>query len=377
MDFDLTKDQKLIRASVREFLEKECPPDRRRELDADTKGYDPTQWRKMAKLGWMGIPFPEEYGGTGGDFLDLMIVMEEMGRHAFPGPFFSTMVFGGLTLLKAGNEDQKRAILPKVADGDIILTMALAESSARYDASGVTLAASFDKDGYVINGTKLFVPDANIADYLLCVARTRECPDPEEGVTIFIVDTKTAGLTCTPLKTITRDKQNEVVFDHVQVNEKDIIGRVDGGWIIVKEALERAAVAQCAEMIGGAQAAMDMALQYAKKRIQFDRPIGSFQAVQHYFADMWISIIGCRHLIYKAGWKTEKGEPAGKEAAMAKARTGRVYRMVTALAHQIFGAIGFTLEHDMHLYYRRAIGGDLSFGDADFQKEKVAEALGL
>ena len=351
MDFDLTKDQKLIQSSVREFLGKECPPDRVREMDQDEKGMDPDLWKRIAELGWMGIPFPEEYGGTGGDFLDLMIVMEELGYFAVPGPFFSTVVLGGLALMNAGTEEQKRFFLPKLIDGEIFLTMALTEPSVLYDASGVHVSALPDKGGYVIDGTKLFVPDAQIANYILCVARTKESADPEEGITVFIIDTGVEGLTCRPLPNITREKQGEVILEQVHVSGNDILGKKDEGWGIVEDVLGIAAVARCTEMVGGARAAMDLALSYAKKRVQFDRPIGSFQAVQQTFADMWININGCRNLVYKAAWKVAKGEKASKEAAMAKARTGKVYRNVTTMAHQIFGAIGFTQEHDMHLYY--------------------------
>ncbi len=377
MDFDFSKDQQLIRKSAKEFLEKECPTDKVRELDMSEKGFSSAMWRKMSELGWMGIPFSEEYQGTGGDFFDLMIVMEEMGRHAFPGPFFSTMILGAMPVLKAGSEEQKRIFLPKIADGELFLTMTLTEPDARYNASSIQTSAILDNGKYEISGTKLFIPDAHIADYLLCVARTDKNRDPEKGITIFMVDSKTPGLTCNPLKTMTRDKQSEVVFDHVRVSPKNILGQIDEGWAIVKDTLEKASAARCAEMIGCAQAGMDMALEYAKKRIQFDRPIGSFQAVQHYFADMWIAINGCRHLVYKAGWKISRGETAGKITAMAKARAGEVCRKVTSKAHQVFGGIGFTQEHDMHLYYRRAIGCDLSFGNTDFQKEIIAEELGL
>jgi len=377
MDFAFTKDQQLIRRSAKEFLKKECPTEKVRELDQSEQGFSAELWSKMTELGWMGIPFSETYQGSGGDFFDLMIVIEEMGRHVFPGPFFSTMILGVMPLLKAGNEEQKRSFLPGVADGKIILTMALTEPEARYKASAVQTRAKIDNGEYVINGTKLFIPDAHIADYLLCVARTNKNGNPEKGITIFMVDAKSPGLTTSPLKTITREKQFEVIFDNVQVSPENILGQLDNGWKLVEDTLEKAAAARSAEMIGGAQAGMDMALEYAKKRIQFDRPIGSFQAVQHYFADMWMAINGCRHLVYKAGWKIARGEPAGKITAMAKARAGEVYREVSTRAHQILGGIGFTHEHDMHLYYRRAIGCDLSFGSTDYQKEIVAKELGI
>jgi 3-oxocholest-4-en-26-oyl-CoA dehydrogenase beta subunit len=377
MDFNFSKDQKLIQTSVRDFLEKECPSDKVRELAEDAQGYDPRMWRKMAELGWMGILFPDEYGGTDGDFMDLIIVLEGMGRYLCPSPFFSTVVLGGLPILYGGSEDQKKTLLPKIASGKMIVTMALTEPAAGYDASSIKVGAAHDGGGYVINGTKLFTPDAHIADCILCVVRTKESPNPEDGITLFLVDAHRPGLKCTPLKTITRDRQCEILFDQVRAAQEDMVGSVHQGWPIVKDTLGKAAVARCAEMLGGAQAVLEMSIQYAKKRVQFDRPIGSFQAVQQHFADMWMGIHITRHMVHKAAWKISRGEAVTREAAMAKSRTGEVYRLVTTLAHQIFGAIGFTMEHDMHLYHRHAIGGDITFGNSDLQKEIVARELGL
>ena len=377
MEFDFSKDQELIRASVKEFLEKECPSDKVREMDADERGYDPVMWRRMAELGWMSIPFPDEYGGTGGDFMDLMIVIEGLGYYACPGPFFSTLILGGLPILSSGSEDQKKEILPRIADGDMIMTMAFTEIGGSYDASSINAEALPDKGEYVMNGVKLFIPYADISKYLLFAARTEKGSDSEDGITVFLVDAKSPGIKYTPLKTINREKQYEVAFDNVRILENNIVGALNKGWPILKEAMERAAVAQCFEMIGGAMAVKEMALDYAKKRNQFGRPIGSFQAVQQHFANMWMWINTSRHLINKAAWKITNGLPASREAAMAKARTGDIYRKITILAHQVFAAIGFTMEHDMHLYHRRSVAGDIAFGNTDFQKENVARELGL
>jgi alkylation response protein AidB-like acyl-CoA dehydrogenase len=377
MDFNLTVEQKLLRESARDFLARECPKELVRKFEDGREMFPADLWRKMADLGWMGLIIPEAYGGSGGSFLDLTILFEAMGYNICPGPFFSTVVLGGLPILAAGNEAQKKAFLPGIVEGKIIVTMALAEPDASGDAASINVKASLVGNEYILSGVKLFVPYAEHADYILCVARTGQQENPEEGITIFIVKNGIAGITRTNLKTLVQDRQCEVVFEDVRLAKDSIMGRLDAGWPIVKDTLAKASVALCAEMIGGAQAVMDMSLQYAKERTQFNHPIGSFQAIQHYLANMWMDVHGSRYLLYKAAWKISEGIDASMEAAMAKARVGEAYRRIAILGHQIFGGIGFTKEHDMYLYHKRSISGDLNFGHADIHRDRVADCLGL
>jgi alkylation response protein AidB-like acyl-CoA dehydrogenase len=377
MDLGLNEEQEMLRESARDFLQKECPKQLVRRLDESNEGYSPELWRKMAELGWMSLVFPEKYEGSERNFLDLAILLEEMGYNIVPGPFFSTVVLGGLTILTAGSEEQKTEFLPQIARGEMILTLALTEPSASYDAVSVKTKAVARNGGYVIKGTKLFVINANVANYILCVARTKETKNPEDGITIFLVDAGSPGLECTLLKTLARDKQCEVVFDNVTVSEKSIVGKRDEGWPIVKDILQKAAVAKCAEMVGGAQAALDMTVNYAKERVQFGRPIGSFQAIQHYCANMAMDVGGSRFVTYKAAWKVSEGLPAALDAAIAKAWVSEAYGRVALSAHQIFGAIGFTMDHDIHLYYRQAKAAEMIFGGGDFHRAVVARELGL
>lgn len=377
MDFGLSDEQEMMKRLARDFLQKECPKKLARQLDESDTGHSPELWQKMSDLGWIGLPFPSKYGGGDGTFLDLVVLLEAMGYNVLPGPFFSTVVLGGLTVLAAGSEVQKTDLLPRVATGKLMLTLALTEGSAKYDATSVKTKATSRNGEYVITGTKLFVPDANVADYLLCVARTKMTGKPENGITIFLVDSKAPGVKCTLLKTLARDKKCEVVFDKVAVPKENILGMLDQGWKAIDGVLERAKVAKCAEMVGGAQAALDMAVAYAKERVQFNRPIGSFQAVQHYCANMVSDVDGSRFVTYKAAWKVSEGIPAAMDVAIAKAWTGEAYGRVTLLAHQIFGAVGFTMDHDMHLYYRRAKAGDTMFGDSAAHRAIVAHELGL
>jgi len=377
MDLGLSEEQEMLRKSARDFLRRECPKQLVRQLDESDKGYSPEMCRKMTDLGWMGLVFPEKYGGSGHSFLDLAILLEEMGYDLVPGPFFSTVVLGGLTILAAGNEEQKTEFLPKIARGEMILCFALTEPTASYDAASVKTRAIARDGEYVINGTKLFVLNANVADYILCVARTKETRDPEDGITVFLVGARSPGVRCTLLKTLARDKQCEVIFENATVSERSVVGRKDEGWPMVKDILQKAAVAKCAEMVGGAQASLDMAVNYAKERVQFGRPIGSFQAIQHYCANMAMDVSGSRFITYKAAWKVGEGLPSALDAAIAKAWVSEAYGRVALSAHQIFGAIGFTMDHDLHLYYRQAKAGEIIFGGADFHRAVVAHELGL
>jgi alkylation response protein AidB-like acyl-CoA dehydrogenase len=377
MDLGLNEEQEMLKKSAREFLSRECPKKLVRELDESDSGFSRDLWNKMAELGWMGLPFPEKFGGNGGNLLDLVVLLEEMGYNIVPGPFFSTLVLSGFTLLEAGSEEQKQAYLTKICAGEAIMTLALTELDGTYSPASIDTVADAKGDQYILNGAKLFVPDANVADFILVAARTKKSSRPEEGISIFIVDSKSAGVKVTPLNTLGRDKLCEVVFKDVKVPGGNLVGKLHGGWPVIKSVLRKAAVSKCAEMVGGAQASLDMAVTYARERIQFGRPIGSFQAIQHYCANMVTDVDGSRFITYKAAWTESEGLPADLEVSMAKAWTSEAFKRVAVLAHQIFGAIGFTLDHDMHLYFRRAKAGEIAYGDADFHRENVAVQMGL
>ena len=377
MDLGLNEEQEMLKKSAREFLSKECPKKLVRELDESDAGYSKDLWKKMSDLGWLGLAYPEKYGGNGGSFLDLAVLLEEMGYNILPGPFFSTVVLGGFTLLDAGSEEQKKQYLDKIVNGDAIMTLALMEEDGSYSAGSINMTAEAKGDGYVLNGTKLFVPDANVANYILVAARTKKGSKAEDGITLFIVDAKSAGVKTTLLKTLARDKLCEVIFKDVKVAKANVVGKVNEGWKVVQSTLQKAAVAKCAEMVGGSQASLDMAVAYAKERVQFGHPIGSFQAIQHYCANMVTDVDGSRFIMYKAAWTVSEGLPSEMVVSMAKAWTSDAFKRVAVLAHQIFGAIGFTMDHDMHLYFRRAKAGELAYGDADFHRNIVAQQLSL
>ena len=377
MDFSLSEEQEMLKKMARDFLADKCPKTLVREMQKDEVGYPPELWQEMAGLGWMGLVLPERYGGSGMAFLDLSVLLEEMGRACLPGPFFPTVVLGALPITDIGTEELKESYLPQIAGGEAIFTLALIESDAGLDASSISVRALADRDDYIISGTKLFVPDAHIADYLLCVARTGESIKAEDNITVFLVDAKSPGISHTVLKTIAGDKLCEVVFDQVRVPEENILGELNQGWSEVQRIMERAAVAKCCEMIGNMQQVLEMTVDYAKERMQFTRPIGSFQAIQHHCANMATDVDASRFSTYQAAWMLSEGFPCTKEVAIARAITTDASRRMLALAHQIHGAIGLTEDHDLPIYSKRAKAAELAFGDTHFYRELVAQQVGL
>ena len=375
MDLGHTEIQQMLRTSAQEFLTRECPTTLVREMEEDQHGYSDELWRQMASLGWAGVPFPEVYGGTGGDFLDLAVLLEEIGRALAPSPYFSTVVLGGLTILDAGSDAQKDDLLSRVCDGSGLMTLAVTEASATYDAWGVETTATADGNGYALNGTKLFVPDAHVADVIIVAARTQQDGDPAEGITLFLVPARMEGLEISPINTIGSERQFEVALRNVRLPASAVLGEVNGGWPIAERAIQRAVTGHCVTMLGGATAVLDMTVEYVKQRTQFGRPVGSFQAVQHHCAQMATDVEGCRGVAYQAAWMLAEGLPAQREISIAKAWISQAYRRVCATAHQCHGAIGFTKEHDLQLYTRRAKVQELSYGDTNYHKELAMASI--
>ena len=374
MDFALSEEQEMLRKSARDFLIAECPKSLVREIEAGDLGYSPELWKKMAALGWMGLAMPEEYGGAGFSLLDMAVLFEEFGRAAMPGPMFSTTV-GALAVLEFGTEEQKRVLLPKVASGELIITMAMAEPEVNEDPRFIATRAESHDGGYAITGTKLFVPYAHIADYMLVMARTEGASGDDSGLTVFIVDAKAGGINLTPLITIAADKQFEVVFDKVSVSDGDTLGSLHNGLPMVKAVLRKATAIQCAMMVGGAQQELELTAEHTKTRIQFDRPIGTFQAVQHRLADMFVDIQGARWTTYQAVWRLSEGLPADREVAIAKAFSNIACQRVAASAQQLHGGIGVDKDYDLHFYFRRAKAFELNLGSIPFHLKTLEAEL--
>jgi len=378
MDFGFSEEQEMLRKSARDFLAKECAMTYVRQMMEDERGFRDEQWQQMAGLGWMGLILPEEHGGAGLDFVDLIVVLEEMGRVVLPGPFFSTVVLGGAALLEGGSAAQKKELLPKLAAGKLRVTLAQLEPSARWDAEGIALEARPAGGGFKLSGTKLFVPDAHTAD-LLIVAGRAPGSTGAEGVSLFLVDAKAPGVSTTLLKTMDQTRKLcEVALRDVSVPAERLLGPAGQGWKLLERVTDRGKVGLCAEMCGGAQKVLEMSVDYAKVREQFGRPIGSFQAIQHKCANMLVEVESSKSATYYAAWAVANDVPEGPlAAAMAKAYCSDAYRHTAGEGIQIHGGIGFTWEHDMHIYFKRAKSSEVTFGDATWNREIVAQLIGL
>ena len=378
MNLDFSEEQNILKSSARKFLEKECPSALVRALEENEKGFSLDLWRQMASMGWLGALFPEEFGGTAGNIIDLCLLQEEMGRVLLPSPFIPTVVLAGRAILLAGNQDQKQEFLTGITRGDLILTLAMLETGGRSIPSQIRLDAAYEKGGFILTGVKTFVPYAHVADYLVCVARTETGTNDREGLTLFIVNVKSPGIKIESLKTITGEKLCQVRFDGVRIPESGLLGELNHGWTILDEVLTVAAIAECGWMMGSARWVLEKAVEYAKERIQFGVPIGSFQAIQHKCADMLVDADSASFITYYAAWLASENDPAKSlVASEAKAWCGDMNIRVAQEGIQIMGGIGYTLEHDMQLYYRRARASEAAFGDGHHHREKAAAWLGL
>lgn len=370
MDFDLSKPQKLLKHSAREFFARECKPERVRELMQTGTAHDDKLWQLIADQGWTGLIIPEEHGGLGLGLVEMAVVAEEMGRACLPGPFLSTL-FAAALIARAGSPPQRSQFLEPMAVGEIKATVALLEPSADWDIGAVGLKAARGDGNFRLSGRKLFVPDADTADLLICVARNGE------SLALMPIARGAAGLqiAATPSMDATR-KLHEVTFADVSVAEADVFGADGDAGRALSQAIEVATVALCAEMVGGMQWVLDTTVEYAKTRQQFGRAIGSFQAVQHQCADMVLMTESARSATYYAAWALTEGDPSASVAvSIAKAYCSDAYREVGNRGIQVHGGIGFTWEHDLHLYYKRSKASEVMFGDAGFHRERIARLI--
>jgi len=359
MDFRPSPAQQLLVATARDFLKKHCPPELIQRLALDARGFDDGLWRAMAELGWPGLLVPPELGGSGGSLLDVILLTEEMGRAGVPGPFVASAVVATSILVEAGGADQKKRLLPAMAAGERLVSVALDEEGGALDVSGR------------LTGRKLFVTDAHLADDLIVVVR--EGP----GLGIFLVPADRPGIARLPLDSIGGDKLFEITFDGVAVGADDRLGSAGGGRECVAVASRAGALARTAEMVGGAQRVLELAVEHARTRVQGGRPIGGYQTIQHACADVVRDVDAARGLLYAAAWKADESLPADGDVAMAKAYAGEACLAVARRAHQIFGAIGYCEEHVLHLLHKRILAASLDYGDTGQHLESVARAIGL
>jgi alkylation response protein AidB-like acyl-CoA dehydrogenase len=372
MDFGLTSEQEMLRRTARDVLADCASIEHVRAMIADPAALGDREWRRMAELGWQGLLFSGEYGGSALGMVELAIVLEEMGRVVLPGPFIAT-ILAGLAIAAGGSPEQRARWLPGICDGSRRATIALLESSGRWDAAGVQARAVRDGDALLLGGTKLFVPDAAHADLIVCAVRRAD----DGLLTLVVLSRDVPGLAIRPLASIDHTRRvAAVTLDGVRVPAADVLP-CDGDAVLAR-LLDQGRVAFAADMCGGAARVLELTVEYAKVRRQFGRTIGSFQAIQHRCADMLVEVEKAKAATYYAAWADSAGEPdAPLAAANAKAIASDAYRTVAAAAIQVHGGIGFTWEHDLQLYFKRAQSGAATFGDGTWNRELVAQRLGL
>jgi alkylation response protein AidB-like acyl-CoA dehydrogenase len=371
VNFAFSEEQEELRRITRQFLESKSPETEVRRLMETTEGYDPAVWSQMAnELGLQSLVIPEEYGGQGFTYVELTVVLEEMGRALLAAPFYSTVVLATNAVLHSGDEAAKKEILPGIASGETIAALALTEPNGKWDLSGVEATATKSGDAWTIDGTKMFVLDGHVADVIIVAARTGA------GLSLFKVDGAAAGLTRTPLATMDQTrKQAKLEFSGVPAT---LIGTDGGAEEVLGRVLDLAVVALAAEQVGGAQKVLDMSVEYAKDRVQFGRPIGSFQAIKHKCADMLLEVESAKSAAYYAAWcAAELNDELPEVACLAKAYCSEAYFHSAAENIQIHGGIGFTWEHPAHLYFKRAKSSELLFGDPTYHRELLAQRLGI
>jgi alkylation response protein AidB-like acyl-CoA dehydrogenase len=371
VNFAFSEEQEELRKAVRRFLEDKSPETEVRRLMDTEDGYDTAVWKQMAEqLGLQGLAIPEEFGGSGYTYVELVVVLEEMGRALLCAPYFSSVALAANLLLSAGDEKAKSDYLPGIASGTTIATVALAEASGRWDEAGITLAASGAGDSWTLSGEKSYVLDGHIADLVLVAARTAA------GVSVFAVEKGAAGFTATSLATMDQTrKQAKLTFESTPAR---LIGTDGAGWAAVSKTLDLAAVALAAEQVGGAQRVLEMAVEYAKERVQFGRPIGSFQAIKHKCADMLLEVESAKSAAYYAGWAAaEDNDELPVVASLAKSYCSEAYFHAAAENIQIHGGIGFTWDYPAHLYFKRAKSSELLFGDPSYHRELLAQRIGI
>jgi alkylation response protein AidB-like acyl-CoA dehydrogenase len=374
MDILMNDDERMIAESARQFLEAECPTTLVRAMEADPLGYPKDLWEKVAELGWQGMCLPESVGGSAMPLVYLGLVLNEAGRALAPLPLHSTAV-AALTIARDGTESQQTKYLPDVVAGKSVLTWAFSEQDPRLIPDAVQMSAKAQGDEFVLNGKKLFVDNFVAADRILVVARTTAKSKGEDGLTLFIVDAKAKGLSDTPLITLAKDKQSEVTFKDVRVSKSEVIGEVGKAWPIVNRMLDRGTALLCAQMVGAARKDIEMAIEYAKFREAFGQPIGAFQSVQHMCADMQIWVDGAELLTFEALWKMDQGLPASVEVSQAKSFANEKCEAAVRQSQSIHGGIGFMMEFDLQLWFRRVSAWTMRLGTSFEHRARIAHAL--
>jgi len=370
MEVMLSESEKLLQQAAREYLERRCPLSRCRAMECDAKGLSPEIWNQMAELGWLEVPVAREQRSEGRDFFGLTLVVEQMGRVLLTEPFIPTVV-SALAILKFGDSSQRNHLLPQVARGNLVLTHALLEPGVDLNEKSIRSYGKPNEQDFLLFGNKSFVPELQVAQRFLCPVRT------PEGITVFILDSQTQGITSQLIPTMASDRQWEIELNGVRATRHDILGGGGRGWPVVKAMIQYGTCLSSAYAVGAAERALELTKDYAKKRHQFGKPIGSFQALAHKIADLVVLVDGARLIVYEAAWKLSKGSHAEFEISSAKNWAAEAFHRVTEEGMRIHASMGYAMECDIQLFYRRAAAFRVLWGEPSYHREKVAQLMGI
>lgn len=378
MNFELSDDQKMLVDTAASFVKKDSPVDRMRALRDDDRGYDPKIWKQMGELGWLGIPFPEKLGGFGGQFLDVALVLEQFGTTLVPEPYLSSVVLGGMSILHAGDDTQKKRWLTPMIEGDRTLALAYAERGSRYNLTAIATQAEQTGDEYTLNGEKVFVLDGHAADHIVVSALVQESADRELG--LFVIDARTDGVARVPIKTMDGRHAAHITLSNVRVpGDARLLAPDSSALGVLELVMDLGAAAACAEGLGIARRVHDMTVEYLGTREQFGAKIGTFQALQHRSVDMFIEVELCRSMMFLAAIEVGNPDVEARAAAVsaAKAQLATGGRFVARQGIQLHGGIGCTDEHDVGLYFKRMQVLGALFGDEEFHVTRFAHLPGF
>jgi alkylation response protein AidB-like acyl-CoA dehydrogenase len=375
MDMKLTEEQVQLQEAVERFMDEKCTMDFVREMEASEFGYSKQMWKEMAELGWLGIDLPDECGGLGLGTLNLAILMRELGRHICPSPMLSTAVIAGTAIAESGSDEQRDRYIPKIVDGEIVIAFAFQEFNRKFSPGSVKFEARASDDGYVLNGTKMFVEYAGAADMILVVARTSGAAPCSDGITMFLVDANSDGIESTRTPTMARDHHYDVKFDDVHVPKEHILGTLDGAWTVLEPVLHKAALAFAAFTNGACFELHEQSTQFAKTRVQFGRPIGQMQSVQGYLAQLIMEILGSDMLTLFTAFNLDQGRHVRGYVAKAKAFSAETVSRTMDIGSQIFGGMGYMEEQDSTLYLRRGKQYELMLLGTEYWYEVVAQEV--
>ncbi len=375
LDLELTEIEEMLKNTALSFLKRDVPKDLLQELLGTDTGYTEELWQKAVDMGWLGIVIPEEYGGTENSLTSAGVLFEALGTGPLPGPYFSSGILGSLIVMAAANDEQKEAILPAVAGGEWIITLALTEPGYSWEPASVQTRAAAKNGDFVIDGTKLFTLDAAAATHFIVAARTEDQNKPDQGPSLFLVDKKSPGVTVTRVPGFLAGRSFEVKFDSVKVPQSDMLGDKDGGRAALKQAIEKSIPVLCAYKVGGCQALLEMTLDYSRVRVQFGQPIGRFQRVQDHIIAMLKHLETARWTTYEALWELDTGRPATKSVHLAKAASSHAYWEVVTLAHQVLSGISYSMEHPASFHTRTSRALFNYLGEPAYHRQKLGRLL--